>query len=267
LNPDEDANSSHRSQSLPGEPQASTSRLDVLAFGAHPDDAELGCGALLARLAQAGQAVGICHLTHGENGTRGTAAVRREEAAEAARHLGATLVEHLDCGDGELRTGTAEEEAVIEILRRTRPTLVLAPPPRDRHPDHERAHRLVLDACFYAGLAKRASHLGPPHRPATLFWYMLHQTFEPALLIDVSSVWTRKMAALEAYASQFAGRHSTSNEHAPPTHISSSSFWAAIEGRARHYGQQIGVEFAEPLACRLPIALHDPVLLLAARRP
>lgn len=273
--------------------------LDVLAFGAHPDDVELGCGALLALFAQRGHAVGVCHLTRGEAGTRGTADERRAEALEAASCLGLASVEFLDCGDGALRHGEAEEESVIEVLRRSRPQLVLAPPPRDRHPDHERAHRLVFDAAFYAGLVKRASHLGPPHRPPTIFWYMLHQTFEPSLLVDVSSSWKTKMAALACYRSQFAGNGSEPpsesaamgrgdgyelGESVPfeaqvsrereqgsadqrRTHISSTSFWSAIEGRGRHYGQQIGVEFAEPLACRLPVAMHDPLWLLAAGRP
>ncbi len=256
--------------------------LEVLAFGAHPDDVELACGGLLAGLARRGHAVGICHLTRGENGTRGSAEIRQAEARRAAEALGVQWVEHLDCGDGALRTGSDEEEAVIEVVRRTRPRLVLAPPPRDRHPDHERAHALVLDACFYAGLAKRAPSLGAAHRPATLFWYMLHQTFEPVMLLDVSADWHRKVAALKAYESQFAvadAAGATSADETPSqspaaqgaaqpqTHVSSTAFWSAIEGRARHYGQQIGVEFAEPLACRLPVAVHDPLLLLAARRP
>jgi len=128
--------------------------LDVLAIGAHPDDAELGCGGTLALLAQAGKRVGLLHLTAGEAGSRGTAESRRREAENAAAALGASELAFLDCGDGDLRRGTAEEDALIAELRRLRPELVLGPTPADRHPDHGRAHRLVADACFYAGLRR-----------------------------------------------------------------------------------------------------------------
>jgi bacillithiol biosynthesis deacetylase BshB1 len=157
-------------------------KLDVLAFGAHPDDVELGCGGTLALLAEAGRQVGIVHLTRGEAGTRGTEETRRAEAVAAAEVLGAQILEIVDCGDGHLRHGDAEEDLVIEILRRYRPDLVLAPTPADRHPDHGRAHRLVSDSCFYAGLAGRglAGEVGElaPHRPAAMLAYMQHDPFD-----------------------------------------------------------------------------------------
>ena len=162
-------------------------RLDVLAIGAHPDDVELGCGGTLALLARRGKRVGIAHLTRGEAGTRGTVAERRREAERAAAALGAEELEFLDCGDGALRTGAAEEDALIDLLRRLRPELVLGPPPCDRHPDHGRACRLVEDACFYAGLASRGR--GEPHRPAAVWSYMSHDSFEPDLVVDVGEVW------------------------------------------------------------------------------
>ncbi len=137
--------------------------LEVLGIGAHPDDVELGCGGTLALLAGAGRRVGILHLTRGERGTRGSAAERRREAESAAAALGAVTVEFLDCGDGALRTGEAEEDALIAALRRLRPELVLGPTPHDRHPDHGRAHQLVHDGCFYAGLAPaRRRATAPP---------------------------------------------------------------------------------------------------------
>ncbi|MCB1009754.1 MAG: PIG-L family deacetylase, partial [Acidobacteria bacterium] len=109
--------------------------VDVLAIGAHPDDVELGCGATLAKLAAAGRRVGILHLTRGEAGTRGTPEERRREAERAAEILGAVELSILDCGDGALRTGPAEEDALIAEIRRLRPELVFAPTPADRHPD------------------------------------------------------------------------------------------------------------------------------------
>ena len=181
-------------------------KLDVLAAGAHPDDVELACGGTLALMASRGRAVGIVHLTRGESGTRGSAEERRREATGAARALGAATLDLLDCGDGELRAGRAEEDALIRLLRRYRPEVVLAPPPRDRHPDHGRAHALVAAAAFYAGLAGRrldgADADLAPHRPAAVFHYMQHDSFDPAFVVDVTPAWEAKKAALACYGSQ-----------------------------------------------------------------
>jgi bacillithiol biosynthesis deacetylase BshB1 len=174
--------------------------LDVLAIGAHPDDAELGCGGTLALLARAGKRVGLLHLTGGEAGTRGSAGERRREAERSAEILGAVELAFLDCGDGALRRGEAEEDALIAELRRLRPELLFAPAPDDRHPDHGRAHRLVVDAAFYAGLRRRGS--GTPHRPGGVFAYMQHDPFQPSFVVDVTSVWDVKERALDAYETQ-----------------------------------------------------------------
>lgn len=234
----------------------SANTVDVLAFGAHPDDVELGCGATLALLAEQGRRFGIVHLTCGEAGTRGTVDERRAEAERSAETLGATALEILDCGDASLRTGPAEEDAVIEVLRRWRPEVVLLPPPLDRHPDHGRAHHLVHSAAFYSGLRRRGTRAsGEPHRPAALFHFMQHDIFEPTFVVDVSSTWSRKLAALEAYSSQLYRPGDTRRE--PTTKVSSREFSLAIEGRARHFGQSIGAEFGEPFASRGPLAVAD----------
>jgi len=179
------------------------SKLDVLAIGAHPDDVELACGGTLALAARQGRRVGILHLTRGERGTRGTAEQRLAEAEQAAAALGAVELAFLDCGDGALRYGEAEEDALIEVLRTWRPELVLGPAAHDRHPDHARAHDLVAAAAFYAGLAARGSQaMGGPHRPAAVYSYMQHHSFEPSFVVDVTSAWEAKMAALAAYRSQ-----------------------------------------------------------------
>ncbi len=233
-------------------------KLDALAVGAHPDDVELGCGGTLALLAEAGRRVGIVHLTRGEAGTRGTVEGRRREAERAAAALGAVELELLDCGDGGLRTGPAEEDALIALLRRLRPELVLAPPPVDRHPDHGRACRLVEDACFYAGLARRGE--GEPHRPAAVWSYMGHDSFEPDLVVDVSAVWEAKIAALDAYESQL---HQPGAEPAgPPTKVATPEYRLAMEGRARHFGLLVGAARGEPFASRLPLVVRDPLALL-----
>ncbi len=266
------------------------SKLDVLAIGAHPDDVELGCGGTLALAARQGRRVGILHLTRGERGTRGTAERRLAEAERAAAVLGAVELAFLDCGDGSLRTGEAEEDALIEVLRTWRPDLVLGPAPNDRHPDHGRAHQLVAAASFYSGLAARGGRTtGEPHRPAAVFSYMQHHQFEPSFVVDVTAAWEIKVQALAAYRSQLyqapadpghpaepanrtepanraepAGRDRVAEDPAggPPTKVSSREFRLAVEGRARHFGQLIGAELGEPFHSALPLAVADLLAIL-----
>ena len=230
--------------------------VDVLAIGAHPDDVELGCGGTLAKLVASGRRVAILHLTRGERGTRGTVEERRREAEAAGAALGAVRVDFLDLGDGALRIGEPEEDALIAHLRRLRPELLLGPTPGDRHPDHGRAHQLVDAASFYAGLARRAPESGPPHRPAAVFSYMQHDHFPPSFVVDVTAFWERKLAALAAYDSQLyrEGRQRTE----PLTKVASREFARAVEGRARHFGLTIGAEFGEPFWSRRPLAVGDP---------
>lgn len=237
-----------------------TESVDVLAIGAHPDDVELGCGGTLALLAASGRRIGIVHLTGGEAGTRGTPEERVREAEAAAAALGASSLDFLDCGDGALRRGRAEEDALVAVLRRRRPELVLGPTPRDRHPDHGRAHRLVADAAFYAGLAGRSAP-GEAHRPGAVFSYMQHDPFDPSFVVDVTAVWSVKLAALAEYRTQL--HQPGTNEPGapsiePPTKVASPEFRAAVEGRARHFGMMIGAEFGEPFHSALPLAVRDP---------
>jgi bacillithiol biosynthesis deacetylase BshB1 len=236
-------------------------KLDVLAIGAHPDDVELGCGGTVALLARQGKKVGILHLTRGERGTRGTAEERLAEAERAAAALGAAELAFLDCGDGALRTGEPEEDALIEVLRTWRPELVLAPTPSDRHPDHGRGHRLVEAACFYSGLKGRGQ--GEPHRPAAVFSYMQHDPFEPRFIVDVSATWEVKLAALAHYRSQLYQPGAVAGGAAGPlTKVSTREFSLAVEGRARHFGNVIGAAYGEPFGSRLPLAVGDLFALL-----
>lgn len=233
-------------------------KLDVLAIGSHPDDVELGCGGTLALLSGQGLKVGILHLTRGEAGTRGTVVERRSEAEEAAHTLGASVLEFMDCGDGRLCHGEEQEDELISHLRRWRPELVLAPAPADRHPDHGRAHRLVEDSSYYAGLARRGS--GEPHRPAAVFSYMQHDPFEPSFIVDVTATWEVKLAALAAYGSQLHQPGEVREE--PPTKVASPQFRQAVRGRAHHFGLLVGAEYGEPFWSRLPLATADPMSLL-----
>jgi bacillithiol biosynthesis deacetylase BshB1 len=247
---------------------AESSALDVLAVGAHPDDVELGCGGTLAKLAAAGRRVGILHLTTGEAGSRGTAPERRREAERAAAVLGAVELAFLDFGDGAFRSGPAEEDALIAELRRLRPELVFAPTPSDRHPDHGRAHRLLKDACFYAGLRRRGA--GQPHRPGAFCAYMQHDPFAPSFIVDVSAHWETKERALDCYESQLhqpramatgaAGAEATGGGVA--TKVSSPEFRHAVVGRAQHFGLVIGAAYGEPFWSPLPLPVPDPMSLV-----
>jgi len=227
--------------------------VDVLAFGPHPDDVELGCGGALAACAARGAAFGIVDLTRGELATRGTPEIRRAEAAAAAEILGARFRANLDLGDGDLRTDRAAQLLVVEAVRRARPRLVLAPLEEDRHPDHRRAGRLVAEAAWYAGLAKLETG-SPPHRPDQVVFYAAYALLQPTFLVDVSAVFEKKLAALRAYRSQFFDP--SSRESA--TFVSTKGFWEGVEARAQAYGRIANVARAEGFVAKAPPTLADP---------
>ncbi len=229
--------------------------VDVLAIAAHPDDIEMCCAGTLAALRERGRTFGILDLTRGEMGTRGTAEIREREARRAAEILGASFRESLDCGDGSLRTGPAEETAVLEVIRRTQPRIVLTSYPDDRHPDHARAGRLVADAAFYAGLRKRES-AHPAHRPQqVLYFSTMYYHHPPSFVVDITRWHDTKMEAIRAFASQF---HNPDSKE-PETMLSSASFLRDLEARSRHYGQMIGAEFGEGFIARRPPRIDDPI--------
>jgi bacillithiol biosynthesis deacetylase BshB1 len=175
--------------------------LDILAFAPHPDDAELGCGGSLILAAGQGLRVAVADLSAGEKSSRGTPEERDREKQKAAELLGLSGRFCLGLPDTEIGLDPAQRTPLIHLIRELRPRLVLAPYWEDRHPDHAAAGHLIRQACFLAGVGRVGS--GQPHRPEWLYFYMLHQPFEPSFVVDVSTVWERKMAALLAYPSQF----------------------------------------------------------------
>jgi bacillithiol biosynthesis deacetylase BshB1 len=229
--------------------------LDVLAIGAHPDDADLGVGATLHKLAMAGYRTGILDLTRGELASRGTPERRAAEAAEAGKRLGLAIREQAGLPDGSLEDSTQQRHAVAHWLRVLRPSVVLAPMTPDRHPDHEAAHRLVRAAHFFAGVAGLDTG-APPFRPATLLFYSAyHQpAAAPAMVVDVSAHFAAKRHALEAFASQFY----QPGAEGPETLVSSAAFWDDIETRARYWGGRVGVAFGEPLYHEGPLCVDLP---------
>lgn len=232
--------------------------LEALFFGAHPDDIELTCGGLAALLARHGHAVGLVDLTRGELGTRGDVALRAREAEEAARALGVASRECLGLPDGGLnRHDRAQVAAVVECLRRHRPSLVVAPHPDDAHPDHGEAAQLVTRACYLAGLAKYPA-AGGRWRPQRLL-YALYRGDRPAtLVVDVTAVWDARVAAVRAHASQLGPAAGE------PTYLTAPGFLAEVEARARVYGAQAGGTFGEGYTSRGPLALRDARALLGA---
>ena len=236
--------------------------IDILFISAHPDDTELSCGGTIARMAKEGRRVGMIDLTKGEMGTRGTPATRRREAASAARILGALFREQLDFPDGNLQLGREWEMKIIDVIRRTRPAIVVAPWFDDRHPDHSRAGRIITDASFYAGL-KAIENGVAAHRPQAVLYYMQNYVMPPSFVIDVTPFWKTKMRAIAAFKSQF---HDPKSKE-PNTFISDPKFLSMIEARSRHWGAMIGVEYGEAYVSKQPPQIDDIAAAYREREP
>ena len=234
--------------------------VDLIFFGAHPDDVELSAGGTVAKSVKDGLRAGIVDLTSGEMGTRGTPQTRKREAANAAKALGASFRIQLDFQDGNLQTGREQELEIIELLRRYRPKLVIGPWPDDRHPDHTRTGRIVTEASFYAGL-KSLRTGRPEHRPQTVLYYLQNYMVTPSVIVDVSKSWKTKMKAVLAFKSQF---HDPSSKE-PPTFISDPKFLGMIDARGRHFGALIGVEYGEAFVTKQPPRVDDLIAAYSGR--
>lgn len=223
-------------------------RVDILAFAPHPDDAELGCGGSLILAADQGLQVAIADLSAGEMSSRGEPARREREKSEAAAILGLCARFSLGLPDSQIGSDPAQRLPLIQLIRQTRPRIVLAPAGQDRHPDHEAASELVKHACFLAGVGK----VGPglPHRPERIYYYMIHQPFTPSFVVDISPVWERKLAAIQSYKSQFQA-----GAGGPDTALSRPDFLRAIEARSIWLGALIGAAYGEAFLSPGPVAL------------
>jgi bacillithiol biosynthesis deacetylase BshB1 len=219
--------------------------IDILAFGAHPDDVELGCGGTLAKEIASGKTVGIIDLTRGELGSRGTAETRDAEATDAAKILGVSVRENLGFADGFFVNDKEHQLEVIKLIRKYRPKIVLINAIDDRHIDHARGSSLVSDACFLSGLLKIGTEVEgevQEHwRPKSIYHYIQWKNLEPEIAVDISGYMPTKMAAVMAYKTQFYDPNST----APETPISGKNFIDGIVNRASDLGRIIGVEHAE----------------------
>jgi bacillithiol biosynthesis deacetylase BshB1 len=220
-------------------------KLDILAIAAHPDDVELGCaGTLLVHL-RAGRKVGVIDLTRGELGTRGSAAQRDQEAADASRVLSLAARENMGFADGFFENNREQQLKLIAAIRRYQPEIVLTNAVEDRHSDHGRASKLVSDSCFLAGLVKIETTDGGERqaawRPKAVYHFIQDRLLVPDLVVDVTDVWAQKIDSIRAYKTQFFDPGSQE----PETHISKPDFLNFIEARALELGHSIGVKYGE----------------------
>lgn len=220
-------------------------KLDILAIGAHPDDVEMSCGATIAKEISLGKKVGILDLTRGELGTRGSAEIRKEEAAAAAKILGVLVRDNLDLADGFFNNDRASQWEVIKMVRKYQPDIILCNAVDDRHIDHGKGSKLVSDACFLSGLPKIVTQLDGKNqsvwRPKFVYHYIQWKELVPDFVVDVTGFMETKLAAVFTYKSQFYNEGSKE----PETPISSKNTMESLSYRNRNLGRLIGTEYGE----------------------
>ncbi len=225
-------------------------------MGAHPDDAELGCGGTIAKEVSFGKKVGIVDFTRGELGTRGTVESRDREAAASAAILGLSARINLNFRDGFFFNDEAHQLQLVRVIRQYQPDIVLANAIYDRHPDHGNGAALAFHACFMSGLAKVETYVKDerqlPWRPKALYHYIQSQWANPDFVVDVSGFWENKMEAIRAFKSQFYDPSSSE----PETYISNPGFMKMLEARGIELGHAIGVSYGEGFTVRRTLGVN-----------
>lgn len=232
-------------------------KLDILAFGVHPDDVELSCAGALLVEQKNGKKTGIIDLTAGELGTRGSGAIRKNEAAEAAKILGVEIRENLEMADGFFQNDETHQRKVITAIRAFQPEIILCNAPEDRHPDHGRSSKMVADAAFLSGLMKIQTSLNDAvqeaWRPKYVFRYIQDRMLQPDFVIDITDVFEQKIEAIKAYKTQFHN-----NDLAEPqTYISTPDFLDSVIYRHKWFGKMIGVKYAEGFISEKMVGLKN----------
>ena len=228
--------------------------IDILAIGAHPDDVELGCSGTIAKEIAEGKKVGILDLTRGELGTRGTAEIRDSEAKNAADILGVSFRENLNFKDGFFINDLNHQLKLIEVIRKYKPSIILCNAIDDRHIDHPKGAKLVVDSCFLSGL-KKINTISDgvnqePWRPKNIYHYIQWKSLTPDFVVDISECFETKIKAVKAFKSQFYD----GNQSVHDTPISTKNFLDSIEYRAKDLGRLTGVDYAEGfISARLPL--------------
>ncbi|MBI3650402.1 MAG: bacillithiol biosynthesis deacetylase BshB1 [Acidobacteria bacterium] len=241
-----------------GEPM----KLDVLAIGAHPDDADFGCGGTLAKLAALGYAVGILDMTRGEMGTRGTPEQRAQEASAAAKILTLTVRDNLELPDSHIHLDEESRTKMVRKIRLYRPTILFTHFWEDPHSDHVHTCQIVREAAHLAGLGKydiETAHAR--HRPNTIAHFMFPRTVVPTFMVDITEFAESKRAAILCYKSQLYDPNSSE----PQTYLSDAGFVRRLESKQLYFGSTIGVDHAEGFFVREALNVHDPVALLSTQ--
>lgn len=232
-------------------------KLDILAFGAHPDDVELGCSGTILKEISLGKSVGIVDLTRGELGTRGSAEIRDQEANAAAKILGVSVRENLNMRDGFFINDEKHQLEIIKMIRKYQPEIVLCNAIDDRHIDHGKGSKLVSDACFLSGLMKIETDydgtLQKPWRPKVVYHYIQWKNIEPDFVVDITGFTDTKIEAILAYRSQFYDPDSKE----PESPISSKNFLESLNYRSRDLGRLTGVEHAEGFTVERYLAVNS----------
>jgi bacillithiol biosynthesis deacetylase BshB1 len=235
--------------------------VDLLVFGPHPDDLEIGLGGAIAKHAALGHRVGLCDLTRGELGSNGTPDERVRESEAARAVLGARWRENLALPDGDIGGNPSHVRASVELIRRARPKTIAVPYGRDRHPDHVAASHLLTRAAFLSGLTRYAAP-GEKWRADWLLYYFINDSKRPSFVVDVSAHYDTKRAALACHQSQFA----PPSTGATATRLNTPRFQQLIESRDAQFGALIGVAFAEGVIVR-ELLQRDHLLHPNAHRP
>jgi len=224
----------------------SSQTIYALAFGAHPDDVELSCGATLLKIIEEGESVAVCDLTRGEMGTHGTPETRKNEAETATKLMGYNSRITLNLGDSKLFHTEENIAEIITVIRELQPTVVFANPPDERHPDHIKASRLVTDACYYAGLQQVTTTINgkaqEPHRPKHILYYLQYKHLEPDIIVDITKTFKASRKGILAFRTQF---YQEGAEEEANTLIKRREFLTALEARAHYFGEQIGTLYGE----------------------
>lgn len=237
-------------------------KVDILAIGVHPDDVELSCSGTLMRSIDQGLKVGICDLTQGELGTRGSAELRLQEAEKARQVIGADFRVNLGMADGFFEVNEVNQRKIIEVVRACQPDVVLCNAVKDRHPDHGRSAELETVACFLSGLRRiETEYEGQPQkewRPRLVLNYIQDRFMDPDVVIDITDYWSRKMEAIMAFSSQFYDP----NSKEPMSSISSKEFLGTVEGRSLNMGRFINRSYGEGFVTARPVGVDRIVDLI-----
>ncbi|MBP6531854.1 MAG: bacillithiol biosynthesis deacetylase BshB1 [Bacteroidia bacterium] len=237
-------------------------KLDILAFGAHPDDVELSASGTLINHTKMGYKCGIVDITNGELGTRGTAETRKSEAEASSKILGLVARENLNLADGFFANDAEHRLEVVKMIRKYKPAIVLCNAVNDRHPDHGRGSSLVSDAIFLSGLLKVVTQIDGvdqlPWRPKAVYHYIQDRFIKPDFVVDISDVWEQRMESVQAFKTQFYQADSKE----PSTAISSKEFLDFLKGRAMEFGRPAGFQFAEGFTVERYPGIKDLTVLI-----